>query len=29
MPFVRGGELYKIYESQKRFNEETVRFYAA
>jgi len=29
MPFVRGGELYKIYEQQKRFNEETVRFYAA
>ena len=29
MPFVRGGELYKIYENQKRFNEETVRFYAA
>ena len=29
MPFVRGGELYKIYQSQKRFNEETVKFYAA
>jgi serine/threonine protein kinase len=29
MPFIRGGELYKIYEQQKRFNEETVRFYAA
>jgi len=29
MQFVRGGELYKIYETQKRFNEETVRFYAA
>lgn len=29
MPFVRGGELYKIYESQKRFDEATVRFYAA
>jgi serum/glucocorticoid-regulated kinase 2 len=27
MPFIRGGELYKIYEQQKRFNEETVRFY--
>lgn len=29
MPFVRGGELYKIYEQQKRFSEEVVRFYAA
>ena len=29
MPFVRGGELYKIYEAQKRFDEATVRFYAA
>ena len=29
MPFVRGGELYKIYESKKRFDEETVRFYGA
>lgn len=29
MPFVRGGELYKIYKSKKRFNERVVRFYAA
>ena len=29
MPFVRGGELYKIFQNQKRFPEEVVRFYAA
>jgi serine/threonine protein kinase len=29
MPFIQGGELYKIFQSQKRFNEETVRFYGA
>jgi len=29
MPFVRGGELYKVFQSQKRFPEETVKFYAA
>jgi len=29
MPFVRGGELYKIYKAKKRFNERVVRFYAA
>ena len=29
MPFVPGGELYKIYQSKKRFNEKTVKFYAA
>lgn len=29
MPFVRGGELYKIFQAQKRFDEATVRFYAA
>mmetsp|Transcript_78830 Transcript_78830/g.109217 ORF Transcript_78830/g.109217 Transcript_78830/m.109217 type:complete len:152 (+) Transcript_78830:853-1308(+) len=29
MPFVRGGELYKIFQTQKRFNEATVKFYAA
>ena len=29
MPFVRGGELYKIFQSQKRFKEKTVIFYAA
>ena len=29
MPFVQGGELYKIFQSKKRFDEATVRFYAA
>ena len=29
MPFIRGGELYKVFQTQKRFNEETVKFYAA
>lgn len=29
MPFVRGGELYKIFQSQKRFKEEHVLFYVA
>lgn len=29
MEFVKGGELYKIYQSKKRFNEKVVRFYAA
>lgn len=29
MPFVRGGELYKIFQTQKRFQEQTVKFYAA
>jgi len=29
MPFVRGGELYKIFQEQKRFPEEVVRFYIA
>ena len=29
MPFLRGGELYKIYLGQKRFKEETVKFYIA
>ena len=29
MPFIRGGELYKIFMAKKRFEEETVRFYAA
>ena len=28
MPFIRGGELYKVFQSQKRFNEATVVFYA-
>jgi len=27
MPFIRGGELYKIFMAEKRFPEETVRFY--
>lgn len=29
MPFVRGGELYKIFLSKRRFPEDTVKFYAA
>jgi len=29
MPFVRGGELYKVFSAQKRFKEEQVIFYAA
>ena len=29
MPFVRGGELYKVFQAQKRFPEAVVKFYAA
>ena len=29
MPFIRGGELYKIYQDKKRFEEPAVIFYAA
>lgn len=29
MPFVKGGELYKIFKVQKRFSEEVVKFYSA
>jgi serine/threonine protein kinase len=29
MPFVKGGELYKVFKQHKRFPEEVVRFYAA
>jgi hypothetical protein len=29
MPFIRGGELYKVYQENKRFEEPAVRFYAA
>jgi serum/glucocorticoid-regulated kinase 2 len=29
MPFVRGGELYKVFKSRKRFTEDVVKFYAA
>ena len=29
MPFVRGGELYKVFAAQKRFKEQQVIFYAA
>ena len=29
MPFLRGGELYKVFQSEKRFNEVVVKFYAA
>lgn len=29
MPFIKGGELYKVFKSRKRFTEDVVRFYAA
>jgi serine/threonine protein kinase len=29
MPFIKGGELYKIFKAQKRLSEDVVRFYAA
>jgi len=29
MPFIRGGELYKVFQAQKRFPEHVVKFYAA
>jgi protein kinase A len=29
MPFIKGGELYKVFKANKRLNEDTVRFYAA
>ena len=29
MPFIKGGELFKIMEKHKRLSEETVKFYAA
>ena len=29
MPFVRGGELYKVLKQKKRFKEDCVKFYAA
>lgn len=29
MPFIKGGELYKIFKSQKRLSEDVVKFYAA
>ena len=29
MPFVRGGELYKVFSAQRRFSEQQVIFYAA
>ena len=29
MPFIRGGELYKIFKKKRRFKEETVKFYGA
>jgi serine/threonine protein kinase len=28
MPFVRGGELYKIFTKEKRLPEQVVKFYA-
>lgn len=29
MPFINGGELYRIFAEQKRFEEDVVKFYAA
>lgn len=29
MPFIRGGELYKVMKQRKRFTEDIVKFYAA
>ena len=29
MPFIRGVELYKVFQAEKRFKEEVVKFYAA
>ena len=29
MPFIRGGELYKVFQKEKRFKEDVVKFYAA
>ena len=29
MPFVRGGELYKLFLNEKRFPENVIKFYAA
>jgi serine/threonine protein kinase len=29
MPFIRGGELYKVFQAEKRFKEEVVKFYSA
>jgi hypothetical protein len=28
MPFIEGGELYKILKNEKKFKEEAVIFYA-
>ena len=28
MPFIKGGELYKIFKMKKRLPEDVVRFYA-
>ena len=29
MPFINGGELYKIFQGERRFPENVVKFYAA
>ena len=29
MPFINGGELYKVYSKHKRFPEKLVKFYGA
>jgi len=29
MEFINGGELYKVFQSERRFSEEVVKFYGA
>ena len=29
MPYVKGGELRKVFEQEHRFREKTIKFYAA
>jgi len=29
MPYITGGELYKVFKAQQRFEESTIKFYAS